>query len=76
MKKKRELKHEPHYKFKGFLKENDIKQAEIAGLLYLSPVTINQKINGALDFTFSEVEKICQQYDIALDTFSTKKICK
>jgi transcriptional regulator with XRE-family HTH domain len=54
--------------------ENRIKQKEVAKLLNVSHVTVSQKINGTLDFSFSEVEKICQHYGIELDIFSTKKL--
>lgn len=70
------LKHVPHYKFKGFLKENNIQQKEVAKFLNISPVTLNQKINGSLHFTFDEVEKICDEYRIEPDIFLTKKLRK
>lgn len=73
MKRKEMLKHEPHDKFKGFLIENRISQKKVADLLNISPVTINQKINGSLHFTFDEVEKICSNYDIKPDIFLSKK---
>lgn len=68
------LKHEPHYKFKGFLIEHQIRQKSVAGLLNLSPVTVNQKINGSLHFTFDEVEKICEEYEIQPEIFLTIKL--
>jgi transcriptional regulator with XRE-family HTH domain len=70
-KKRARLKHPPHQKFKAFLVENKIKQKEIAELLGLSPVTINQKINGYLDFTWPEVERICDTYKIEYAVFKT-----
>lgn len=69
MKKKANLKHQPHSKFKGFLVENKIRQRTIADLLGISPVTLNQKINGYLHFTFDEVEKICDAYSINPEIF-------
>lgn len=71
---KKSLKHEPHFKFKGFLSENHIKQRNIADLLNLSPVTINQKINGSLHFSWGEVEKICDEYGIMPEIFLTRKL--
>lgn len=74
MKKKKNLKHEPHSKFKGFLTENEIRQRTVAELLNISPITLNQKINGYLHFTFTEVEKICDEYGISPEYFLTKKL--
>lgn len=61
-------------KLKGFMAENRIKQKVIAELLNLSVVTINQKINGRLEFTYSEVEKICDELGITTAFFNTKKV--
>jgi len=69
-------KHLPHLKFKGYLVENKIRQTEIAKLLHLSPVTVNQKINGSLCFTFPEVELICDEYNISPNLFLTKKVAQ
>lgn len=66
------LKHAPHFKFKGYLVSNNIRQHEVAQLLNLSPATINQKLNGYLHFSFNEVEKICEEYGIMPDIFLTK----
>lgn len=74
MKKKTTLKHEPHDRFKGFLIENRISQKNVANLLNISPVTINQKINGSLHFTFDEVERICNEFSIKPDIFLSKKL--
>lgn len=74
MKKKLKLKHQPHDKFKGFLVENKIRQRTVAEMLGISPVTLNQKINGYLHFTFAEVEKICNEYKIDPSIFLTKKL--
>lgn len=76
MKRKCILKHEPHHKFKGFLIENRISQKKVANLLNISPVTINQKINGNLHFTFDEVERICNEYDIKPDIFLSNQFRK
>lgn len=69
--KKIRLNHPPHQKFKAFLVENKIKQKEIAELLKLSPVTINQKINGTLHFSWNEVEIICNIYKLDFAIFKT-----
>lgn len=68
------LKHEPHYRFKAYLVENKIRQKDLAKLLNLSPVTVNQKINGTLHFTFCEVETICETYSIMPDIFLKRKV--
>lgn len=67
------LKHKPYLKFKGVLAERGLVQKDIAKLLNLSPVTINQKINGTLDFSYSEVEAICTHLDISSEIFRTMK---
>lgn len=73
---KEKLKHQPYLRFKGYLVENRIKQTEIAKLLNLSPVTVSQKINGYLHFTFPEVEKICDKYGLSADFFREKSYAK
>lgn len=75
-KRAKKLKHQPHGKFKAFLAENRITQKSIAELLNLSPVTVNQKINGTLHFTFDEVEMICVTYNIMPDLFLTRKVSR
>lgn len=76
MKKRKKLKHHPHDKFKAFLVENRILQKTVAELLGISPVTLNQKINGTLHFTFEEVEKICDEYGLSPDIFLTRSCAK
>lgn len=71
---KKTLKHKPYLRFKAVLVERGITQKEIAKLLNLSPVTISQKINGNLDFTYSEVEKICDELSISSEIFRTQKV--
>ena len=71
MKPKKQPKHKPHDRFKGFLIENRIRQKAVAEFLDISPVTLNQKINGNLHFTFDEVEKICDEYHVKPDLFLT-----
>ncbi|HYE82198.1 MAG TPA: helix-turn-helix transcriptional regulator [Clostridia bacterium] len=66
-------KHPPYLKLKGFCAENKIKQTEIAKLLKLSPVTVNKKINGSLDFMVREADAFCEEYNCSMDLFSTRK---
>jgi transcriptional regulator with XRE-family HTH domain len=74
--KNKRLKHAPHYQLKGFLVANNIRQHEVAEMLNISPVTLNQKLNGYLHFTFDEVEKICEEYDLKPDIFLTQKVAR
>lgn len=71
---KRILKHKPYLKLKGILAEKGLTQKSLADLLFLSPVTINQKINGTLDFTYAEVEKICDYLEVSTEIFRTTKV--
>jgi DNA-binding XRE family transcriptional regulator len=71
---KRALKHKPYLKLKGVLAEKALTQKDIADLLLLSPVTINQKINGTLDFSYSEVETICNYLEVSSEIFRTQKV--
>lgn len=71
---KRVLKHKPYLRLKGVLAEKALTQKDIAEKLFLSPVTINQKINGTLDFTYSEVESICDYLNISTEIFRTTKV--
>ena len=72
---KKTLKHSPYNNLKGKLAEKGLKQKDLAILLGLSPVTINQKINGYLEFTYTEVEQISDylKSNIA-DLFFTQKV--
>lgn len=73
---KQKLKHSPHSKFKAYLIENRIKQKTVAAMLNISPVTLNQKINGYLNFSFDEVEKICIEYNLDANIFLTHELRK
>ena len=76
MSKRKRVKHPPHLKVKGFFVANDIRQKEVADLLNIAPTTLNQKLNGYLHFTFDEVEKICDEYDVSPDIFFTRDIAQ
>ncbi|HHX69841.1 MAG TPA: helix-turn-helix transcriptional regulator [Gallicola sp.] len=69
---KKTQKHLPYNRLKAALVERGLTQDHIAKLLNLSKSTVNQKINGSLDFTFSEVEKICDDLSVSTDIFLTK----
>lgn len=60
----------PFSKLKGFFVENNIKQQEVADLLGISRSTFNLKLNGkGMDFTCTEVRKMCQKYNLNADIF-------
>lgn len=68
------IKHYPYNNLKAALAERGLKQKYLAELLTLSPVTVNQKINGSLEFTYSEVETICDDLQISTDIFRGQKV--
>ncbi len=70
----RRIKHLPYTKLKGVLAEKSLNQKYLARLLNLSPVTINQKINGTLEFTYTEVETICDDLGISTEVFRGQKV--
>ena len=74
--KNKALKHKPYLKFKGVLREKELVQKDIAELLNLNVVTINQKINGSLDFTYSEIEAICDSLKVSTEIFRTIKVAQ
>ena len=71
---RRRLKHLPYLKLKALLAERGLKQKYLAELLGLSPVTINQKINGTLDFTYTEVETICDDLEVSTELLRGQKV--
>ena len=56
-------------KFKAWLVENNIKQAEIASVLGISRELTNAKINGREEFTLAQVKTLCEHYKISADIF-------
>jgi transcriptional regulator with XRE-family HTH domain len=72
--KNKRIKHLPYTKLKGLLAERGLKQIYLAKLLNLSHVTVNQKINGTLEFTYSEVEKICDALGASTEIFRGQKV--
>ncbi len=56
-------------KFKGWLVEHRIRQAELAELLGITVENVNSKLNGRQEFTLSQVKKICETYSISADDF-------
>lgn len=61
---------EPYTKFKAFLVENNIRQAEVAKLLNKSKSALNQNINGTGgDFSISELKLLHKRYGVSIDTY-------
>lgn len=56
-------------KFKGWMAEHQIKQADLAELLGVTVESVNGKVNGRQEFTLSQVKKICKTYGISADDF-------
>jgi transcriptional regulator with XRE-family HTH domain len=62
--------HEPYLKFKAFLIENNIRQAELAEQLKKSVSALNQNINGTGgDFNLKELRFISSKYGISIDEY-------
>lgn len=62
--------HVPYTKLKAYLDEIGMKQSELAEVLNISPVALNQKLNGTGgDFSVSEVRSICLTLGISADEF-------
>lgn len=60
--------------FKGWMVENNIKQAEIAELLGISLQSVNLKVNGKQDFSLPQISAICEKYGISADIFLPKEL--
>ena len=56
-------------KFKAWMKENNVKNSDLAELLDITPGTASKKTNGLSDFTVEEIRKICLKYSISADTY-------
>lgn len=73
-KKRKGIRHQPYSKLKGILAERSLTQKYLAELLNLNPVTVNQKINGTLEFTYTEVENICDDLGVSTEIFRRQKV--
>lgn len=56
-------------KFKAWLVENKIRQAEVASILGISRELTNAKINGRVEFTLAQVKTLCEHYGLSADIF-------
>ena len=63
--------HAPYGRFKGWLKENNVKYGELAELLGINVTTVTLKINGQSDFYLSEVRKMMDSYGLESKIFFT-----
>ena len=61
--------HKPYNKFKGKLREKELTYRDLAGILGISEVSVNHKINGTSDFFISEAKTIEQAYGISVSIF-------
>lgn len=60
----------PYHKFKGWMKENQISQQELADLLHINRSKVNTRLNGrGADFSLNEIRKIKAEYNINTDDF-------
>lgn len=73
-KKKKQLVHEPYWKFKGFLTSNNIKLKEIADLFGCTVANISMKNNGYAEYSMTEIDIICNHFNISSEIFRTKKV--
>ena len=56
-------------KFKGFMAENKITQAELAELLKIDISNVNLKVNGKQAWTLDQVKTICTKYGISAQKY-------
>lgn len=66
--------HKPYVKFKGWLRENGLRYADIANLLGVSVATISAKINGTSDFLLSETRIIKRTYALSDNIFFAEDV--
>ena len=56
-------------KFKAYCVEHNIKQQEIADILFISLQSVNRKLNGKEPFTLDQVKALCIHYGISADKY-------
>ena len=67
--------HPPYYKFMAYLKENSIKLKDISDILGgLTVSTISMKNHGWAEYNMSEIDKICDHFNISSEIFRAKKV--
>lgn len=64
----------PYSKFKAYMQENNIRQADLARLLGKTITTVNQNLNGTGgDFSMDDVRTICCHYKVSCDALFINK---
>lgn len=63
------MEEEKTLKFKGYMAEKGIRQAEIAELLGIDVSNANEKINGKQYFTVPQIKILCEHYGVSADIF-------
>ena len=63
------MEEEKTLKFKGYMAEKGIRQAEIAELLGIDVSNANEKINGKQYFTVPQIKILCERYGVSADIF-------
>ena len=56
-------------KVKGYLVEHGIKQKDVAKLLGMTVITVNNKLNGIGDFSMKDVRIMCEKLGISSELF-------
>lgn len=56
-------------KFKAWMAENGVKQADLTELLGLSAQSVWKKVNGKEPFSIQQISTICFKYGISADIF-------
>lgn len=73
-KKKSKLKHEPYRGFQAYLAQNGINLKEVADLFGCSIQNISMKNNGHAEYSWNEIEKICDHFGISSEIFRSQKV--
>ena len=63
-------------KFKAWMAENNVRQADLKVLLGISTASVWKKVNGREPFTVPQISKICNTYGISADIFIPKQLQK
>lgn len=58
-------------KLLGKMKENKLRQEDLAEIIGINAATFSQKLNGKANFKQAEIKKICDILNIAADEIGT-----
>lgn len=61
-------------RFKAWMAENNVKQADLVELLGISTQSVWKKVNGREPFTVRQIGAICMRYNISADIFIPKQL--